>query len=192
MKVSWRLRKVCHGGLCRLIRRFSGVGVGWHTLLPKVGVGWYVCCCCCRLGWVGIGLLEVEVDWDGVFRRLSKVYMEVGGWWRLLCRFARSWGRLTWRLKWKFAIECGQLRQRVNCWCMGRVEMGVGWKFGNDDMEFCWRLRYVGINDCYKLRFDEGRWVVEENSCLKVTENPAFFTFIAVCKSFWPNLMEFL
>jgi hypothetical protein len=34
----------------------------------------------------------------------------------------------------------------VGCWWMGRVEMGVGWKFGNDDMEVCWRLRSVGIN----------------------------------------------
>jgi hypothetical protein len=43
----------------------------------------------------------------------------------------------------------------VGCWCMGRVEMDVIWRFWNVDMEFCCRLRYVGINDCYKT---EVRW----------------------------------
>ncbi len=111
-----------------------GVGFGWHTLLTKVGIGWYVGCCCCRLGRVGIGLLDVEVDRDGICWRLSKVYMEVGGWWRLLCRFARSWCGLTWRLKFKFARGCGQLRQWVAC--MGRVEMDLSWRFWNVEWRF--------------------------------------------------------
>jgi hypothetical protein len=57
--------------------------------------------------------------------------------------------------------------------------MGVDWKFGNDDMEFCWRLRYVGINDCYKT---EVRWrgvgIVEENPYQKLN-SVSLYIFIS-------------